>query len=68
MEIRHLQTFVSVVEKNGFTRASEHLGYAQSTVTTHIQALEEELGQTLFERLGKKNSYNQLWKAVTSIC
>ncbi|URZ14511.1 LysR family transcriptional regulator [Clostridium felsineum] len=54
MEIRHLQTFVSVVENNGFTRAAEDLGYAQSTITAHIKMLEEELGQSLFDRLGKK--------------
>ncbi|PJI08646.1 MULTISPECIES: LysR family transcriptional regulator [Clostridium] len=54
MEIRHLQTFVTVVDKNGFTKAADHLGYAQSTITAHVQKLEDELGQPLFDRLGKK--------------
>lgn len=54
MEIRQLKTFVSVAEKGGFTRASEHLKYTQGTITHHIQALEEELRTPLFERLGKK--------------
>lgn len=54
MEIRHLQTFITIVELDGFTKAAEHLGYAQSTITSHMQILENELGKTLFDRLGKK--------------
>jgi DNA-binding transcriptional LysR family regulator len=54
MEIRHLITFKTVVDVGGFTRAADHLGYAQSTVTAHIQALEQELGTPLFDRIGKK--------------
>jgi len=54
MEIRHLQTFITIVELDGFTKAAEHLGYAQSTITSHIQILESELGEVLFDRLGKK--------------
>lgn len=54
MEIRHLITFKSIVDKGGFARAATHLGYAQSTVTSHIQSLEQELGVPLFDRIGKK--------------
>lgn len=54
MEIRHLQTFVTIAELGSFTKAAEYLGYAQSTITSHIQILENELGDTLFDRLGKK--------------
>ena len=54
MEIRHLITFKSIVDLGGFSKAAVHLGYAQSTVTTIIQALEQELGVPLFDRIGKK--------------
>ncbi|WP_346870473.1 LysR family transcriptional regulator [Clostridium sp. UBA5119] len=54
MEIRHLQTFTTIVELGGFTKAADYLGYAQSTITAHIQILENELGEALFDRLGKK--------------
>ncbi|KEO83932.1 LysR family transcriptional regulator [Tumebacillus flagellatus] len=54
MELRHLNTFRVVAEVKGFTRAAELLGYAQSSVTAQIQALEEELGVQLFNRLGKR--------------
>lgn len=54
MEIRHLQTFITIVELGGFTKAADNLGYAQSTITAHIQLLENELDTALFDRLGKK--------------
>lgn len=54
LEIRHLQTFITIVELGGFTKAADNLGYAQSTITAHIQLLENELDTALFDRLGKK--------------
>jgi len=54
IEIRHLITFKAIIDMGGFTRAATHLGYAQSTVTAHIQSLEQELGAPLFNRIGKK--------------
>lgn len=54
MELRQLRTFIVVVEKGGFTRAGDHLGYTQGTITNHIQCLEEEIGNPLFDRLGKR--------------
>ncbi|MEI4802230.1 LysR family transcriptional regulator [Bacillus sp. NPDC077411] len=54
MELRHLKTFIIVAESGGFTRAGERLGYTQSTITNHIQSLEEVIGSPLFDRLGKK--------------
>ncbi|MCY7755356.1 LysR family transcriptional regulator [Bacillus haynesii] len=54
MEIRHLKTFKTIVDIGGFTRAADYLGYAQSTVTSHVQAIEQELRKPLFYRLGKK--------------
>lgn len=54
MELRHLITLKTIVERGGFKKAAEHLGYAQSSVTTHIKELEEEVGKPLFDRLGKK--------------
>ncbi|MBY0009749.1 LysR family transcriptional regulator [Paenibacillus typhae] len=54
MESRHLFTFLVVVEAGSFTRAAQKLDYAQSSITGQIQALEAELGQPLFDRIGKK--------------
>ncbi|MGE7877725.1 LysR family transcriptional regulator [Peribacillus muralis] len=54
MELRHLVTLKTIVEKSGFNKAAEYLGYSQSSITTHIKELEKELGSPLFDRLGKK--------------
>ena len=53
MTITQLGTFIKVAETRNFTTAANMLGYAQSTVTTQIKQLEEELNCLLFERLGK---------------
>ena len=53
MTITQLSTFLKIVELHSFSAAADNLGYAQSTVTTQIKQLEDELGCTLFERLGK---------------
>ena len=53
MTITQLSTFLKIVEQNSFSAAADSLGYAQSTVTTQIKQLEEELGCQLFDRLGK---------------
>ncbi|MEC2645609.1 LysR family transcriptional regulator, partial [Bacillus thuringiensis] len=37
-----------------FSKAAHALGYAQSTVTAHMKALENDLHIPLFDRLGKK--------------
>lgn len=54
MESKHLFTFLVVVETGSFTRAAQKLDYAQSSITAQIQALEAELAQPLFDRIGKK--------------
>lgn len=54
MDLRQLATFQSIAQTGSFTRAAERLGYVQSNVTAHIQALEEELGVVLFDRLGRQ--------------
>ncbi|MCR5591618.1 MAG: LysR family transcriptional regulator [Lachnospiraceae bacterium] len=53
MTITQLSTFLKITELNSFSAAADGLGYAQSTVTTQIKQLEDELGCVLFERLGK---------------
>ena len=51
MELRNLITFIHVAELGSFTKASEQLGYSQSTVSFQIKQLEDELGCLLFERI-----------------
>ena len=51
MELRNLITFIHVAELGSFTKAAEHLGYSQSTISFQIKQLEDELGCLLFERI-----------------
>lgn len=59
MEIKHLKTFSTVAKAGSFSNASKILDYAQPTVTTHIQLLENEFKVKLFERLGHKIKLTQ---------
>lgn len=52
MELRQLQTLISIQKAGSFSRAAEQLGYTQPTLTAHIQSLERELQVKLFDRLG----------------
>ena len=54
MELRQLRTFQTVARLMNFNRAADALNYAQSTVSAQIKLLEEELGVSLFDRLGKR--------------
>lgn len=54
MDIRQLATFQTVARHLSFNRAADELHYAQSSVSAQIQALEEELGVRLFDRLGRR--------------
>ena len=53
MEIHQLRYFVSVAEIGSFTRAAQACYVAQPSLSQQIRKLEEELGQPLFERLGR---------------
>lgn len=53
MELRQLNTFLVICKFQSFTQAADELGYAQSSVTTQIKLLEEELGVKLFERISR---------------
>ncbi|NIK69469.1 LysR family transcriptional regulator [Paenibacillus sp. BK033] len=53
MELTYLKTFCEVAKHGSFTRAAEILGYAQSSITTQIQRLEESYGAVLVERFGR---------------
>ncbi len=66
MELRQLATFVMIAKTKKFNQAAELLSYAQSTITTHIQALEAELGVKLFERFGHYISLTREGKSLLS--
>lgn len=53
MDFKQLQSFVSVVRYQSFTKAAEHLFLSQPTISNHICQLEEELSKRLILRTTK---------------
>jgi len=54
MDVRTLSTFAAAARTLNFTNAARSLGYAQSSVTAQIKSLEEDLGSSLFNRVGNR--------------
>ena len=54
MELKQLQTIKNILTEGSYLKAAEKMGYVPSTVTLHIQQLEEELGIKLFEKVGRR--------------
>ena len=53
MNFSNIETFIAVVKFMNFSRAADFLFVSQSTVTSRIKSLEEELRAELFLRDGK---------------
>ena len=55
VNFKQLEVFVAVADCHSFTEAANRLYLAQSTVSNHVQALENALKVNLFQRESKKN-------------
>ena len=54
MKFNQIEIFCKIVELGSFSRAAEALHLSQPTLTEHIKALEDYLGTTLLDRLGRE--------------
>jgi DNA-binding transcriptional LysR family regulator len=54
MDLHQLFVFTKVVEHKSFSKAAEAIFLSQSTVSSHIQALERTLNMKLFDRVGRE--------------
>lgn len=50
MDLRQLQYFTCIAENGSFREAADRANVAQSALSRHVRALEDELGVALFER------------------
>lgn len=64
MNLRHLEHWLALAETGSFSRAAEKLHITQSALSRSIQALEEDLGGPLVDRVGKKNELTPLGRSV----
>ena len=53
MDLHRLEVFAKVAELGSFSRAAEALFLTQPTVSEHVRALEEEVGLSLLDRMGR---------------
>ncbi len=71
MELHQLRYFVTVADQGNFTRAAEQCFVAQPSLSQQIIKLERELGQPLFDRLGRTvrltDAGHMLYDRATSI-
>src|SRR5262245_23273476 len=51
MELDHVEAFVAIVRRGGFTRAAATLHLSQPAISRRVHLLEHELGAPLFERV-----------------
>ncbi len=54
MELSQLEVFLSVARERRFSRAAEKLYRTQSAVSQTIRKLEDELGESLFDRSSRE--------------
>ncbi|MCL4466531.1 MAG: LysR family transcriptional regulator [Chloroflexi bacterium] len=54
VSIPQLRVFIAVAERGNFTRAADDLYMTQPSVSAVVAKLEQTVGQTLFEQIGKR--------------
>ena len=66
MNLKHLEHLLALAETGSFSRAAARLHLTQSALSRSIQALEEELGGRLLDRIGKRNELTPLGHTVVA--
>ena len=62
MDLNHIKEFVLLANINNFQEAADSLYISQSTLSRHIQSLEKELQNKLFERTTRTVRLNEFGK------
>ncbi|WP_373845364.1 LysR family transcriptional regulator [Clostridium sp.] len=64
MDTKYLITFKTIIQSGSFKKAALKLNYTPSTVTFHVQQLEQEFSIELFEKIGRKMLLTQAGKDI----
>lgn len=59
LDLELLRTFVAVADHHSFAEAGQYLSRTQSSVTQHMQRLEQQVGVTLFQKQGRQKSLSE---------
>lgn len=62
MEINYINEFITLVEIGNYLEAADALYLSQSTLSRHIQSIENDLGVQLFNRTTRKVELNEFGK------
>lgn len=66
MDLSQLEIFLSIAEEKSFSRAAEKMLRTQPAISIAIKRLEEELGETLFDRSSKNGSLTEAGRVLLS--
>lgn len=66
MNLQQIEHFLALVDTGSFSRAAERIHLTQPALSRSIQALEDELGTALFDRLGRRNALTQAGERVAA--
>ena len=64
MELHQLRYFIAIAETSSFSRAAERCHVSQPSLSQQIKKLEDQLGQRLFDRLGKRVALTEAGKML----
>src|SRR5471032_1478404 len=59
LDLELLRTFIAVVDNHSFAEAGLHLARTQSSVTQHMQRLEQRIGVSLFQKQGRQKQLTE---------
>lgn len=66
MNLKHLEHLLVLAETGSFSRAAERAHLTQSALSRSIQALEDDLGGRVLDRIGKRNELTPLGQTVVT--
>lgn len=64
MTLVHLRHFIAVADRGSFSRSAKALFLTQPALSRSIRALEEEMGQPLFDRVGRRSELTPFGREV----